>query len=811
MPAFVNATLSTVNSIAHFSFDGYSCTVNGKRQVIRSASFHYFRLPNPRLWRERLLRLKQAGYNTVDLYLCWSFHSPSAGQYDFSGIRDLARLFETVAELGFWMIVRPGPYINAEVSGGGLPEWVITSPEMVPRCRKDGQAVESLAFVKAVEEWWSAVFPFFVKAPNLLWVQVENEYATEGMETDYMAALVALAKRLGATCPLSHNDLYGYGSFSDVVDLYALDHYPITELTEDWKPTAGDLLAQTDMLESQVKSIVPHCPLHIAESQAGWFTSWKGLPYKQVLKRLGNEAFRLITKSLLAQGVTIFNHYHACGGTNWGYLASTDTISSYDFAAIVGECGDLRPHFYEALQMNNLLDAFPALASTQQVELAEASVAISAPELCLKIRRNVDAVGTGNYAKTLGEWVFLRNLSQLPQSVTLTNQTDASETVELTIPPWEVYIMPWHQPLQFGWLLNYTTSPVLYQSADTLWILGDKPTEVKVTSPTGKPMVVSLEEAVDPSTIKIQQVENVFIGWVGNAGLLPFQPNLESYYEQSFQPLKESVLEPLKDALEWEFSTKPLVPSTFNDKGLLGIESAQLGVLGASWWSFAFSETDALPESFRLEAGHIWKLYLNNTIIACNMDWKPNSKGALEACTEVELVHVLAGNWRENQPNYLWLYTDSFGRTKGFHDDLDQTAGVKALSLNGEDVLEKLYWVGTSLPMEHTCDSELWLNTTLTIPRNQSEAPLAFQLSLPNKPLAERIDIYLGGVLMGRYWSECQAQTVFYLPLLPALLKESQPLLLSLQCVSYVESLCLEGMVPLLPQLKLMSNYPSVS
>ena len=809
----MNAPLThSTNTITHFSFDGYSCIINGTRQVIRSASLHYFRLPNPRLWRERLLRLKQAGYNTVDLYLCWSFHSPTQGQYDFSGIRDLANLFETVAELGFWMIVRPGPYINAEVSGGGLPEWVLNNPNIVPRCRNAGQSVESPAFLATVEEWWQAVFPFFVKAPNLLWIQIENEYATEGMEPAYMEALVALAKRLGATCPLSHNDLYGYGSFSDVVDLYALDHYPITELSADWKPHAAELLAQTDMLEDQVKGIVPHCPLHIAESQAGWFTSWKGLSYKDVLKYLGNEAFRLITKSLLAQGVTVFNHYHACGGTNWGYLASTDTISSYDFAAIVGESGDLRPHFYEALQMNNLLDAFPALASTDALVLADANMIVSNPELCLKIRRNTVPVDTEAGSNTpLGEWVFLRNLSQVPQSVTLTSQTDATQSVDITLPPWDVYILPWQQRLACGWILNYTASPVLYQSADTVWILADKPTQVKLTSPTGKAVVVGLEEALNPFTVKIQQVNNLFIGWVGSATLLPFQPVLEQYYQQSYQPLDDAKFDSFTTVLDWQYSSKPRMNASFKDTALLCSAVAKPGVLGAHWWSYTFSENAPLPQSLQLQAGHLWKLYLNHTLIASHTDWQPNSKGMLATNTLVELAALLPPHWREDHPNYLWLYTDSFGRTKGFHDDLDQTAGVQALIINGEAVRNKLYWVGASLPMETTCDSEIWLEATLPLPYQQSQAPLAFQLTLPNQPLAERVDIYLGGVLMGRYWGQCQAQSVFYLPILPALLKDSHLLSLSLQCVSYTEPINFERIDALLPQLTLLTNYPSIS
>ena len=32
--------------------------------------------------------------------------------------------FEAAKEAGIYLIARPGPYINAEVSGGGFPGWL---------------------------------------------------------------------------------------------------------------------------------------------------------------------------------------------------------------------------------------------------------------------------------------------------------------------------------------------------------------------------------------------------------------------------------------------------------------------------------------------------------------------------------------------------------------------------------------------------------------------------------------------------------------------------------------------------------------
>ena len=62
-----------------------------------SAEFHYFRLPNPDLWRDKLEKLKAAGFNAVSLYFDWAYHSPAPGVYDFSGVRDVDRLLDIAA------------------------------------------------------------------------------------------------------------------------------------------------------------------------------------------------------------------------------------------------------------------------------------------------------------------------------------------------------------------------------------------------------------------------------------------------------------------------------------------------------------------------------------------------------------------------------------------------------------------------------------------------------------------------------------------------------------------------------------------
>lgn len=46
------------------------------------------------------------------------------GEYRADGIFDFEPFFEAAKEAGIYLLARPGPYINAEVSGGGFPGWL---------------------------------------------------------------------------------------------------------------------------------------------------------------------------------------------------------------------------------------------------------------------------------------------------------------------------------------------------------------------------------------------------------------------------------------------------------------------------------------------------------------------------------------------------------------------------------------------------------------------------------------------------------------------------------------------------------------
>ncbi|HMF29766.1 MAG TPA: amino acid permease, partial [Candidatus Cybelea sp.] len=90
-------------------------TVDGRPFFVYGAAFFYERIPRER-WHDTLLAYKRLGINTIDLYVIWNWHEPSEGVADFTGAtdpqRDLTTLLKQTHELGFKLILRPGPVIR---------------------------------------------------------------------------------------------------------------------------------------------------------------------------------------------------------------------------------------------------------------------------------------------------------------------------------------------------------------------------------------------------------------------------------------------------------------------------------------------------------------------------------------------------------------------------------------------------------------------------------------------------------------------------------------------------------------------------
>ncbi|MFN8529682.1 MAG: beta-galactosidase [Anaerolineae bacterium] len=162
--------------------------LNDQPVLIQAGEFHYFRTPVDQ-WTHRLGLLRAAGFNTVAAYIPWLWHQPQPDVSDVNGhthpMRNLAGFLDLAAEMGFYIIARPGPYIMAETINEGVPPWVFSSYPQAAYVGQDSkpQNIASYLqpdFLKCVENWYQAVFEVLSprqisRGGKIIMVQLDNE------------------------------------------------------------------------------------------------------------------------------------------------------------------------------------------------------------------------------------------------------------------------------------------------------------------------------------------------------------------------------------------------------------------------------------------------------------------------------------------------------------------------------------------------------------------------------------------------------------------------------------------------------------
>ncbi|XP_054443465.1 beta-galactosidase-1-like protein 2 [Pteronotus mesoamericanus] len=291
---------------------------------ILGGSVHYFRVPKA-YWRDRLLKMKACGLNTLTTYVPWNLHEPHRGAFDFSGNLDLEAFVRMAAETGLWVILRPGPYICSEVDLGGLPSWLLQDSGMKLRTTYKG-------FTEAVDLYFdhlmSRVVPLQYKHGGpIIAVQVENEYGSYNKDPDYMPYIKKALEDRGIVELLltsDNKDGLSKGVVNGVLATINLQSQHELQFL-----SAFLLRVQRDQ------------PKMVMEYWTGWFDSWGGphniLDSSDVLKTVC---------AVLDAGSSI-NLYMFHGGTNFGFINGAmhfheykSDVTSYDYDAVLTEAGD---------------------------------------------------------------------------------------------------------------------------------------------------------------------------------------------------------------------------------------------------------------------------------------------------------------------------------------------------------------------------------------------------------------------------------------------------------------------------------------
>ena len=326
-------------------YDSQCLTIDGKDIFIYSGAFHFFRCPKE-LWADRFQKIKDAGFNTVETYVPWNWceQQMPSGLNDFSKVdlKDFDDWCTMAEQYGFYIIVRPGPYICAEWDSGGYPQWLLTKKPKTP-LRSDGWLrSDDPVYLAWSKHWYDAVCPVIAKheitrkapgQPGIILVQVENEYDfpkfPDDVKINQVKALAEYARADGVDVPLITCWTHQVRGSTDPVLGQIFDccnFYP------RWK--VDDTLKDIEKLRRQQ----PDAPLATTELQGGWFSKVGG-KLSQDQEGVTGSQINNLTLFVIQNGETILNYYMLFGGTNPDDRGANDITTTYDYGAPIREWG----------------------------------------------------------------------------------------------------------------------------------------------------------------------------------------------------------------------------------------------------------------------------------------------------------------------------------------------------------------------------------------------------------------------------------------------------------------------------------------
>jgi beta-galactosidase len=354
-PLAIPAGIPNALAIAHtpvpdgqphvFGFGPNHFSLDGRPWQIRSGEMHPLRIARAD-WRHRIRMAKALGLNTIALYLMWNSLEREPGHFDLdSGERDFAAFIRMCQQEGLWVYLRPGPYVCAEWTLGGLPPYLLREPGIRLRDRHDTH------YMAAVRRYIAAVAPriaplMAAAGGPVLMLQIENEYSMYGDDIGYLQALADLWRAHGINGPFSLAE--------GLKDLRRRKAYlPGAALGLDG--------ADIDDLHAG-RQFTEQAPVWVSEGYTGWLSHWGEADFAR-------RDYAPTLRRVMAAGYS-FNLYVVHGGSNFGLSAGANAeddgslfqpdLTSYDYGAPIDEGGRATPAYFALRRIiADHLDAAP--------------------------------------------------------------------------------------------------------------------------------------------------------------------------------------------------------------------------------------------------------------------------------------------------------------------------------------------------------------------------------------------------------------------------------------------------------------------
>jgi beta-galactosidase len=321
-----------------FSFKDDQFILDGKPFQIIAGEMHSQRIPH-QYWKDRLMKAKAMGLNSIATYIFWNCFEPLPGKWDFTENNNLREFILAAKEIGLFIMLRPGPYACAEWDFGGLPPWLLSIPDIKVRCMDE-------RYMSAVEKYINKIADLIkdlqcTRGGPIIMLQIENEYGSYGNDKEYLNTIKNLWRKAGIDIPFNT---------ADGATPYMLEAGTVPGAAIGLDPATNDRdFAEAYKLKANV-------PIFCSEYYPGWLTHW------------GEKWVKVETDTIIKDlkwymdNKKSFSLYVIHGGTNFGWMAGanmTDVympdITSYDYDAPINERGDLTPKYHT---IRNLLGKY---------------------------------------------------------------------------------------------------------------------------------------------------------------------------------------------------------------------------------------------------------------------------------------------------------------------------------------------------------------------------------------------------------------------------------------------------------------------
>ncbi|XP_064489747.1 beta-galactosidase-like [Ornithodoros turicata] len=309
---------------------------DGKPFRYVSGSIHYFRVPHE-LWLDRLQTMRAAGLNAIQTYIEWSTHEPLNGQFSFEGQNDIVKFIRTAESVGFLVLLRLGPFIDAERDMGGFPFWLMSNNTDIKL------RTSSKSYLQYVDRYYSKLLPLlkpllYSNGGPVIMLQVENEYGSyPACDFKYTAHLRDVVRSYVG------DDVILYSTDGDSDSLVKCGKNEGVYTTVDFGPATDVIEAYAVQRRHQLRG-----PLVNSEYYPGWLDVW-GQPHVQVPSVL----VALTLEAMLRRNASV-NVYMFHGGTSFGFTSGAimsggkyqPCVTSYDYDAPMTEAGDPTPKYF---------------------------------------------------------------------------------------------------------------------------------------------------------------------------------------------------------------------------------------------------------------------------------------------------------------------------------------------------------------------------------------------------------------------------------------------------------------------------------